>query len=255
MKRIVQAAAFIALTGPLLAAQAADKTPARQSFEPEMVKINPGSFMMGSNVESDYKAGPVHQVRIGYAFEMSKTEITQAEWLAVMGENPSGFTKCGEDCPVEQVSWEDVMRYLKRLNKKSGKEYRLPSEAEWEYACRAGSNDTYCGGNDAGKVAWHKENSGNESSPVASKKPNAWGLYDMSGNVYEWVQDRWHDGFDGAPADGSAWEGGAKYENIRNVRGGSWESELKHVTAAKHGNMYVTDKEKWLGFRVVRTLP
>ncbi len=174
----------------------------------------------------------------GHNFEMGKTEVTQAQWVAVMGENPSHFNKCGDDCPVENVSWIDVKLYIKRLNRKTGQEYRLPSEAEWEYACRAGSQDTYCGGNDVDKVAWTTNNSGGETSPVAGKKPNAWGFYDMSGNVWEWVEDC--------------------YDSIcdaRVLRGGSWGSEPQGARAAYRCYDGPAFRGSNDGFRLARTLP
>jgi formylglycine-generating enzyme required for sulfatase activity len=174
----------------------------------------------------------------GRNYEMGKTEVTQAHWKAVMGENPSDFSKCGDDCPVEQVSWTDVKLFIKRLNRKTGKEYRLPSEAEWEYACLAGSNTTYCGGNDVDKVAWTKDNSGGETSPVAGKKPNAWGLYDMSGNVWEWVED-WYD----------------SEQKERMLRGGSWINVAQNARAAIRSSSVPAARNHCLGFRLARTLP
>lgn len=216
-----------------------------------MVKINPGSFSMGSN-SGDSDERPVHQVRIGYAFELGKTEVTQGLWQAVMGENPSGFNKCGDDCPVENVSWDDIQRFLKRLNRKTGKEYRLPSEAEWEYACRAGGNDTYCGGNDLNKLGWYEGNSGKETSPVGSKQANAWGLYDMSGNVWEWVQDC-KAGYDSTPTDGSAYEGGGC--DRRMLRGGSCYFEPQSARAAYRNISDPANRNVNFGFRLARTLP
>ncbi len=174
----------------------------------------------------------------GRNYEMGKTEVTQAEWQAVMGDNPSYFSKCGDDCPVEQVSWEDTKRFIERLNKKTGKEYRLPSEAEWEYACLAGNQTTYCGGNDVDKVAWTKENSGGETSPVAGKQANAWGLYDMSGNVFEWVEDKYSDAS----------------EN-RVVRGGSWYGAPAGARAANRLDSDPARRNYLIGFRLARTLP
>ncbi len=174
----------------------------------------------------------------GRDYEMGKTEVTQDQWVAVMGENPSSFSKCGGDCPVESVSWEDAIRFIKRLNKKTGKDYRLPTEAEWEYACHAGSNDTYCGGNDLDKLGWYMDNSGDETSPVASKKPNAWGFYDMSGNVWEWCQDKYDNEHD--------W---------RVPRGGSWVLGATTVRADYRYNRAPAERLSFIGFRLARTLP
>ncbi|MBI3478781.1 MAG: formylglycine-generating enzyme family protein [Nitrosomonadales bacterium] len=219
--------------------------------EPPMVMIAPGSFNMGSNIPfSDEK--PIHQVNIGYAFELGQTEVTQGQWKAVMGENPSHFSKCGNDCPVENVSWQDVVSFIKQLNVKTGKEFRLPSEAEWEYACRAGKNDEYCGGSSIDKVAWYQLNGGARTSSAAQKAPNGWGLYDMSGNVWEWTQDCWNKSYNGAPTDGSAWESGDC--GMRVIRGGSWSNSPDYLRAANRFKSGSGTKEIELGFRVARSL-
>jgi formylglycine-generating enzyme required for sulfatase activity len=139
---------------------------------------------------------------------------------------------------VENVSWIDVKLYIKRLNKKTGQEYRLPSESEWEYACLAGNQTTYCGGNDVDKVAWTENNSGSETSPVASKKPNAWGLYDMSGNVWEWCED-WYD----------------NEQKYRVLRGGSWFHSPQYARAAFRSSDSPAKRINYYGFRLARTLP
>ena len=171
---------------------------------PAMVVIPEGSFQMG---ERDGQPG--HAVRIERPFAMAKTEVTQGQWRAVMGANPSKHAAC-DDCPVEAINWNDAQAYVEKLSSMTGKIYRLPSEAEWEYACRAGGRQEYCGSDDAGSAAWHGAlvgggNSGGETHPVAQKRANAFGMHDMSGNVAEWVEDCYHDNFNGAPVDGSAW--------------------------------------------------
>ena len=147
----------------------------------------------------------VTRVRISQGFYLGKYEVTQAEWQAVMGSNPSKFSGCGR-CPVEKVAWEDAQVFIGRLNARSGgRRYRLPTEAEWEYAARAGTTtDTYAGDvtephrNDpvVNRIAWYGENSGHRTQPVGQKAPNPWGLYDMLGNVFEWVQD-WYGPYPG----------------------------------------------------------
>ncbi len=121
---------------------------------PDMVVIPAGSFNMGSDKGGDET--PAHHVTISKAFAIGKTEVTQGQWKAVMGSNPSNFANCGDDCPVEKVSWDDAKQFIQKLNSKTGKQYRLPSEAEWEYACRAGSQTEYCGGDNVDSVAWYK---------------------------------------------------------------------------------------------------
>jgi formylglycine-generating enzyme required for sulfatase activity len=221
-----------------------------------MVHIAPGSYYMGSNRELG--EAPAHKVVINYAFEMGKTEVTQGHWQALMGDNPSVFKKCGADCPVENVSFNDALRFIKQLNLKTGKSYRLPSEAEWEYACRAGhEDDDYCGGNDLDKLGWYNGNSGAETTPVAKKAPNAFGLFDMSGNVWEWVQDYYHEDFSGAPTDGGAWNTpwNEQFGAYRVMRGGSWFSTPQLVSSASRYNLDPNRHSNLLGFRLARTLP
>jgi formylglycine-generating enzyme required for sulfatase activity len=221
---------------------------------PEMVEIPMGSFDMGSNNgESDEK--PVHRVTITKSFAIGKTEVTQAQWHAVMGNEPSYFTACGDACPVEQVSWNDAQEFIQKLNAKSGKQYRLPTEAEWEYACRAGNQQEYCGSDIADSVSWNSFNSGsfffNTPHPVATKQANAFGLYDMSGNVWEWVEDGYHDNYAGAPVDGSAWEGGSMHV----LRGGSWGYDQKFGRSASRSKFGPNFRYYSYGFRLARTLP
>ena len=219
---------------------------------PEMVIIPPGSFEMGAtNGEADEK--PTHRVSLAQAFALGKTEITQAQWHAVMGSNPSRSKDCGDTCPVDKVSWNDAQAYIRKLNAKTGKRYRLPSEAEWEYACRAGGRQEYCGSDSLDSVGWYYKNSGSGIRPVAGKQPNAFGLYDMSGNVWEWVEDSYHGDYNGAPTDGSAWQGDGA---TRVLRGGSQNSGPQFVRAAHRvrsepANRFI----RGLGFRVARMLP
>ena len=171
---------------------------------PEMIVIAAGSFRMGGDDQE-----PDHAVTIARPFAMARTEVTQSQWRAVMGTDPSKLARC-DDCPVEGISWNDAQKYVEKLSHMTGKIYRLPSEAEWEYACRAGERHEYCGSDDIDSVAWHgallgSGNSGNSSHPVGQKRPNAFGLYDMSGNVSEWVEDCFHAHYNGGPTDGSAW--------------------------------------------------
>ncbi len=185
---------------------------------PEMVVIPAGNFLMGGNERNGEK--PVHRVELE-SFAIGKYPVTQKQWQAVMGNNPSYFDAV-DDCPVEQVSWDDAQEFIKKLNALTGQEYRLPTEAEWEYACRAGSTGRWCFGDDKSlleQYAFIGKNSDGTTHPVGKKKANAFGLHDMHGNVWEWVQDRWHDNYEGAPADGGEWvKGGGEIARIsRNV--------------------------------------
>ncbi len=180
---------------------------------PGMVYVAGGSFQMGSNKESDEK--PIHTVTVS-SFFMDKTEVTQAQYKKVMGKNPSKFSGCDE-CPVERVSWHDANEYAKRVGK------RLPTEAEWEYAARggsAGSPTKYAGSNTIKDVAWYRSNSGDKPHTVAQKQPNALGLYDMSGNVWEWCSD-WYDDnyYKNSPKNNPK---GPNSGTRRVLRGGSW---------------------------------
>ncbi len=243
---------------------AAQAEPAGKTFRdceacPEMVVIPTGSFNMGSETGfSDER--PIHKVTITRAFALGKTEVTQAQWRAIMGNNPSEYQACGDNCPVEKVNWHDAQEYLRKLSAMTGKQYRLPSEAEWEYACRAGESLEYCGSANVEKVAWYGTyenlpgNSGNSTQAVATRQANAFGLHDMSGNVFEWVEDSYHDSYIGAPADGSARRGD---ESMRVVRGGSWYYFPLFSRAASR--LWVNPEYRVairdLGFRVARTLP
>ncbi|MDP2279759.1 MAG: SUMF1/EgtB/PvdO family nonheme iron enzyme, partial [Nitrospirota bacterium] len=172
----------------------------------EIVFVKGGCFQMGDTFgdgESDEK--PVHEVCVD-DYYIGKYEVTQGQWKAIMGNNPSHFKDCGDNCPVEQVSWNDVQEFIQKLNEKNnppsppftkgGKGgFRLPTEAEWEYAARSGGkSERYSGGNDIDSVAWYNKNSGGKTHPVGTKQPNGLGIYDMSGNVWEWVND-WYDEF------------------------------------------------------------
>jgi formylglycine-generating enzyme required for sulfatase activity len=214
----------------------------------EFVFIPTGSFMMGStNGGADEKPG--HQVTISQAFYMGKYEVTQAQWRTVMGNNPSNFKDCGGNCPVEQVSWDDAQNFINKLNESNdGFSYRFPTEAEWEYACRAGTTGDYAGNLD--EMAWYSENSGSKTHAVGGKQPNAWGLADMHGNAWEWCQDWYHNSYNGAPSDGSAWLNGGEQKD-RVLRGGSWGNSASVLRSAYRYGFPPVTRHYWVGFRVV----
>ena len=231
-------------------------TTCTNSIGMEFVRIPAGEFEMGSPSDEegrrDWWEGPVHHVNIEKAFYMGRYEVTQKQWRAIMGDNPSYFV--GDDLPVEQVSWDDVQEFIKKLNEKEGtNKYRLPSEAEWEYACRAGTTTRYSFGDDESKLgdyAWYYKNSSGKTHPVGQKEPNLWGLYDMHGNVWEWVQDKWHSDYNGAPADGSAWERGDGADRV--IRGGGWYCIAGCCRSANRGDIDRGDRSSGLGFRILK---
>jgi formylglycine-generating enzyme required for sulfatase activity len=193
-----------------------------------LVKIPAGSFMMGS-AEYDGDEKPVHRVEVP-AFWLAEYPCTQALYQAVTEKNPSYFK--GPNRPVECMSWDDITsQFFPKLEKLTQRPFRLPSEAEWEYAAKAGGNFTYAGGDDLHQVGWYAENSHRETKPVGLKKPNAWGLYDMSGHVWEWCEDDWHDSYAKAPDDGRAWVDSPRGAR-RGCRGGFWSDHAYHCRAA-----------------------
>jgi len=222
----------------------------------ELVLIPAGEFDMGSPVNDanrETNEGPVHHVKIPNAFYMGKYEVTQKQWRKVMGNNPSEFK--GDDLPVEQVSWDDVQVFIKKLNENEHvNKYRLPAEAQWEYAARAESSMTFSFSNNGSKLgdyAWYMGNSEGTTHKVGLKKPNQFGLYDMSGNVYEWVQDSYYDSYKIAPKDGSV---GEYVSTSRVFRGGSWISNAASCRLANREDKDQGYRASNLGFRLVRDL-
>ena len=214
----------------------------------EFVKIPAGEFDMGSNNGEDEEM-PVRKVRISRSFQLGKYPVTQEQWKAVMGNNPSSFE--GASRPVEQVSWDDVQEFLDKLNRPSdGFEYRLPTEAEWEYAARAGTT-----GDDLvnlGEMGWYVANSGDETHPVGEKKPNAWGLYDMQGNVYEWVQDWYDSEYYGSRPNPDTDPSGPASGSLRVVRGGTWSYPAQYCRSAYRFRDRPGYRFNALGFRLLR---
>ena len=221
----------------------------------KLVCIPAGEFVMGSpsnEKESAINEGPQHKVRISKGFWMGIYEVTQAQYQAVMGTNTSTFK--GDNLPVEEVSWNEAVEFCKKLNQKEGKTYRLPTEAEWEYACRAGSTTRFSfGDNDSGfgDYAWYTDNSGNRTHPVGQKKPNAFGLYDMHGNVWEWCNDWCNESYYSQSPEVDPQ--GPSSEETRVLRGGSWKDNPRNCrsTSRSNGWPYSAAYRSNVGFRIV----
>jgi formylglycine-generating enzyme len=230
-----------------------------------LIFIKSGTFKMGSERHSDEK--PIHAVTLS-DYWIGEVPVTQALWAHVMQDtdmaDPSNFK--GDNRPVERVSWENINNeFLPRLNQMTkglrpkDSEYRLPTEAQWEYAARGGEYwkehpFEYSGSDKINEVAWYDENSHRETKPVGLKTPNLLGLYDMSGNVWEWCEDQWHSDYNGAPIDGSAWvdkEGGSD----RVMRGGSWFDYSEFCRPSIRHTDPPPDSDSFIGFRLVLFSP
>ena len=221
----------------------------------DLVFIQGGAFQMGDEHGDLWDAcRPVHKVTVK-DFYLSKYPVTQALWRAVMGDDPPELAFKGSgNRPVERVSWDDTQLFIQQLNERTGESYRLPTEAEWEYAVRGGiysNRYKYAGSNKLKEVGWYDENSHDETKPVGLKFPNELGLYDMSGNVYEWCADVWHENYEDAPSDGSAWMEGGE-QNRRVVRGGSWYVNSNLCRVASRFWFYQDYRLNFIGFRLAR---
>jgi len=225
------------------------------------VHIEPGEFMMGSPwykpCRSDNERR--HEVILEQGYYMQTTEVTQAQWQAVMGNNPSYFDDCGRRCPVETVSWFDAQDFIDVLNDMGEGTYRLPTEAEWEYACRAGSTTAFANGKITGTscnidpnldaMGWYYGNSNNKTHPVGQKQANAWDLYDMHGNVWEWCQDWFAD----YPTYSLRNPKGPSYGTYRVLRGGSWNQNARFCRSACRFSLHPSYENIYTGFRLVLT--
>ncbi|TES88542.1 MAG: formylglycine-generating enzyme family protein, partial [Desulfobacteraceae bacterium] len=220
----------------------------------QFVYIKPGTFIMGSpQIESGRdKDETVHRVTLTKGFYLQTTELTQWQWEKVMGYNPSYFKACGDNCPMEMVSFEDAQAFIRKINQLEGtNKYRLPTEAEWEYACRAGSKMRFCfGNNDNGlsDYAWYYKNVDNVTHSVATKRPNAWGLYDMHGNVWEWCQD-WYGKYPRRSVTDAI---GPSSGSNRVNRGGSFTSDARYCRSAERLRYYPGYRSNNLGFRLAK---
>ena len=219
----------------------------KKSFEPEMVFVEGGTFQMGSSSGySDEK--PVHSVTLS-GFNIGKYEVTQAQWNAVMGSNPSNFSGC-DNCPVENVSWNDVQQYITKLNSQTGRNYRLPTEAEWEFSARGGKSSKgfiYSGSNDLNAVAWSSNNSGSKTHAAGGKQANELGIYDMTGNVWEWCSD-WYGNYSSYSETNPT---GASSGQYRVFRGGSWFNLATYCRAALRNSFDPVGRSDDYGFRLV----
>ena len=220
----------------------------------EFSYIKPGNFMMGTpsgeHGRQEYETR--HRVTLTQGYYLQTTEVTQGQWKAVMGSNPSKFF--GDNCPVEQVSWDDAQSFIQKLNaREGGTHYRLPTEAEWEFACRAGSDTPYANGKSLSSLGWYFANSVRmKTHPVAGKSQNDWGLYDMHGNVEEWCQDWFFDYYSGNATNPA----GPSMGSIRVIRGGSWQSTVGYVSSCRSASRSFTSpghRSCDLGFRLART--
>ena len=215
-----------------------------------MICVEGGTFQMGATPEmkephDDEK--PVHQVTLS-TYYIGETEVTQALWKAVMDNNPSHFK--GDNNPVEYVSWDDCQTFVQKLSQMTGKKFRLPTEAEWEFAARGGNKSQeyqYSGSNNLDEVAWYVENSCNKTHPVAQKKANELGLYDMSGNIFEWCQD-WYGGYSSQAQTNPTGPDSASH---RVFRGGSWDGRARGCRSSGRGSAWPGNWGDYLGLRLV----
>jgi formylglycine-generating enzyme required for sulfatase activity len=237
-----------------------------RAFSEEFILLTPGagqypaSFIMGSADSAIAKEEkPSHVVRFASAFAVARYEVTQQLYEAVIGRNPSRWK--GPRNSVEMVNWSEAVEFCRRATillqarklLPANEVIRLPSEAEWEYACRASTTTRYSFGDSVADLkdhAWYRANSKGEDPPVGRKKPNAWGLYDMHGYVWEWCQDAWHPSYDGAPADGSAWESADTNERV--LRGGSWADSADACRSAHRHHVSADQRSDTIGFRCVK---
>ena len=218
----------------------------------EMIAVEGGTFTMGATSEQGSDAyddeKPAHQVTLS-SYYIGKTEVTQELWQAVMGSNPSKFS--GTNLPVEKVSWEDCQSFVIKLNELTGKNFRLPTEAEWEYAARGGNKSNgfkFSGGNNIAEVAWYSENGNKISHPVATKAPNELGIYDMSGNVWEWCSDWYSSSYYTSSSQTNPT--GPNSGSYRVYRGGSWSGNDRYCRVSQRDSNYPSYRFNYVGLRL-----
>ncbi len=220
-----------------------------------LVLVRAGTFTMGCTSEQPDcpdSEKPTRRVRVD-DFYIGRYEVTQEFWRQVMGSVPTGFKDC-PDCPVVGISWNEIQEFLIQLNGQTTRTYRLPTEAEWEYAARGGAKSkgySFAGNEDLDLVAWHDGNSGGGPHPVGQKLPNELELYDMSGNVCEWCQDKWHGSYQGAPTDGRSWVQDGTIGRV--MRGGCWHRSYLRCNASARYWDYPYSKPDNVGFRLARS--
>ena len=228
-------------------------------LDENFIALPRGSFFMGSDdPESNMKEKPRHEVHINYDIEMCRYLVTVEDYMlyaqATGVEVPEErHEHLGHDVPVRRVRWTEAKAYCAWKSERESCLYRLPTEAEWEYACRAGSKGKYCFGDDVSlldEYAWYSENSEGVTHNVGTKKPNAWGLYDMHGNIWEWCSDIYSGSYKRTPRDGSAYKGND--DKGRVLRGGSWKAAAEKCTSSNRINLGAAGKNYFIGFRVVR---
>ncbi len=214
----------------------------------EFVLVPGGCFQMGDRWgKGEMSERPVHEVCVD-AFYLGRFEVTQGQWRAVMGENPSFFQQ-EDEYPVEQISWNDAQAFLSKLNASAEKNYRLPTEAEWEYACRSGGKEEmFCGGDELSALAWFDRTGGGNTQPVGQRQPNGLGLYDMSGNVWEFCSDRYDANYYGVSPEKNP-QGPAEGRYFVK-RGGSWSIGPRFLRATVRGRSDAADRHYSTGFRV-----
>ncbi len=221
----------------------------------EFVLVKGGCYQMGDGFGDGYAdERPVHEVCVNDFF-IGKYDVTQGQWKEIMGANPSGFKLCGDNCPVENISWNDTQRFIAKLEQRIGKNYRLPTEAEWEYAARSGGKKEKWAGTNSesalGEYAWFNANSGDNTHPVGQRKPNGLGLYDMSGNVWEWCQDLYDENYyKYSPKNNPS---GPDSGTNRVLRGGSWFNGAGYTRAEKRLSIIPDYRDSNDGFRLVRS--